>query len=358
MLLDASRAKLVGSRGEQAFAFDIDGVLVRGGNPIEGLLPIFQRLNHAFSFRVPHVFLTNGGGYAEAVRAKRLGELTRSEVSEEQIIQAHTVLQELVPSYADRPVLVLGGASESKVRTVHDVMRGYGFKNFTLASEVHSWRSDVWPFHDAPEGNLSEGRTWLKRHAEQRHHHEAVSERRFGAVIVFHDSRDWGGDIQLMCDVLRSPTGQIGTLGDDTHPQAPVFFTHEDLIWTNSFPTPRFGQGAFQLAARAVYKAASGRELQATTFGKPHRATYAFAEKKLKGFAQAQGLGAEDVADVWMIGDNPASDIAGANAFGWKSALVETGVYVPGTRAAFEPTMHARSAEQAVERILAQYNLD
>lgn len=28
-----------------------------------------------------------------------------------------------------------------------------------------------------------------------------------------------------------------------------------------------------------------------------------------------------------MVGDNPASDIAGANAAGWSSFLVKTGVY-------------------------------
>lgn len=30
---------------------------------------------------------------------------------------------------------------------------------------------------------------------------------------------------------------------------------------------------------------------------------------------------------VYMVGDYPASDIAGANAFGWESILVRTGVF-------------------------------
>lgn len=30
-----------------------------------------------------------------------------------------------------------------------------------------------------------------------------------------------------------------------------------------------------------------------------------------------------------MVGDNPESDIAGANAASWRSFLVETGVYDP-----------------------------
>lgn len=150
-----------------------------------------------------------------------------------------------------------------------------------------------------------------------------MSKVQFAAVLVFHDSRNWGQDIQYICDVLRSPTGTIGTLGDDTHEQPFLAFSHGDLLWSNGFPTPRFGQGAFQAAVRAVYEETSGRPLVATTFGKPQRLTYEYAHGLL-----AQHAGAlEDTSpiedlNVWMIGDNPASDIHGANQYGWKSALV------------------------------------
>lgn len=48
-------------------------------------------------------------------------------------------------------------------------------------------------------------------------------------MLVFHDSRDWGRDIQFMCDVLRSPRGVVGEVGDDTHKQLPLYFSHGDL---------------------------------------------------------------------------------------------------------------------------------
>ncbi len=58
-------------------------------------------------------------------------------------------------------------------------------------------------------------------------------------------------------------------------------------------------------------------------------------------------------ASVWMIGDNPASDIAGANAFGWKSALVRTGVYrdVEGPPA-HAPTILVDDVEVAVQEAI------
>lgn len=48
-----------------------------------------------------------------------------------------------------------------------------------------------------------------------------------------------------------------------------VFFSHEDLLWANDNPVPRFGQGAFSLAFRTLYKAATGKDAHAVPFGKP-----------------------------------------------------------------------------------------
>lgn len=41
-----------------------------------------------------------------------------------------------------------------------------------------------------------------------------------------------------------------------------------------------------------------------------------------------------------MVGDNPASDIAGANGYGWESILVRTGVFrgKDESEAAHKPT--------------------
>jgi len=69
--------------------------------------------------------------------------------------------------------------------------------------------------------------------------------------------------------------------------------------------------------------------------GKPHQPTYEYAEKKLNKLRKSNfGSKSSDVLKrVYMVGDNPASDIAGAvgykSPFGsqWHSALLRTGVY-------------------------------
>ena len=65
----------------------------------------------------------------------------------------------------------------------------------------------------------------------------------FQAVFVFHDSRDWGFDTQIMTDVLASPDGTVGTWKDldgDAElwkKQLPVFFSNPDLLWVRDFRT-------------------------------------------------------------------------------------------------------------------------
>lgn len=53
----------------------------------------------------------------------------------------------------------------------------------------------------------------------------------------------------------------------------------------------------------------------------------------------------------YMVGDNPASDIAGANAHGWFSILVRTGVFhdTHGEKPAYQPTVIVDDVEKGVE---------
>lgn len=63
---------------------------------------------------------------------------------------------------------------------------------------------------------------------------------------------------------------------------------------------------------------------------------------------------------IYMIGDNPASDIAGANganknsSITWRSVLVESGVYKPGTVPEHAPTTIKANVWEAIDWILSE----
>lgn len=201
---------------------------------------------------------------------------------------------------------------------------------------------------------------------------------RISGIFVFNGPRDWSLDIQVITDLLLSRSGVLGTFsdrnGDDSldnwgyqsDGQPPLFFSHQDLQWSTRYPLPRLGQGAFLAAVEGNWhKLTSGRaELRRTVIGKPSAETYAYAEMMLEkhrvGVAERGGHDRNDahLRAVYMIGDNPESDIRGANDFespngtSWVSVLVRTGVWDAvrsGGKVAHKPAVIVDDVKAAVE---------
>lgn len=109
---------------------------------------------------------------------------------------------------------------------------------------------------------------------------------------------------------------------------------------------------------------AAGVQLQKTVMGKPYQPTYEFAEKRLnahrKHLLSAAGGQLGPLKRVYMVGDNPESDIAGGNNYrspdktDWASVLVKTGVYVEGTKPAHEPRKIVEDVWDAVSWAVKQ----
>ncbi|KAK0527549.1 hypothetical protein OC834_004380 [Tilletia horrida] len=335
-----------------AFALDIDGVLKQGANVLPAALRAFDIINgnNPFRTRIPYLLLTNGGGYSEAERAQRLGKDFGLSIPVERVIQAHTVMRSLTSLYAHKPILCLGGPELPPGRA-RDVMQGYGFQDVYTAHDLLASAPSAWPFSSLSDAHKAE-----VRRAD-------FSQVNFAAIMVFHDSRDWGRDIQLIVDIIRARNGVFGTLDDDRKckpgQSVKLYFSHGDLLWQNDFPVVRYGQGAFRHACESVYEATTGTKLEYTVFGKPERLTYEYAEAVLREQIDPNDVdrewSPEERANVWMVGDNPAADILGANNWGFSSALTRTGVYrdIDGPPA-HRPTVLVDDVEQAVKMAIQQ----
>jgi len=205
---------------------------------------------------------------------------------------------------------------------------------------VLAWNRFVCPLHS----HTDEERESVKR--------ADFSSTCIAAIVVFHDPRNWVLDIQVMCDLIQSG-GVVGSpyVPDHTRGAVELIFCNPDLIWKSDFDRPRLGQGAFKEAFQGVFQALTGARYPYTQFGKPTEATYKFAEQVLRG----QLLENSSIDTVYMVGDNPESDIAGANAARWKSILVRTGVYDPRQGPpSHRPTHEVEDVEQAVQWALEQ----
>lgn len=131
-----------------------------------------------------------------------------------------------------------------------------------------------------------------------------------------------------------------------THRSFPFF---AGQIWSTDFPVPRLGQGSFKAALESVYHTLTGQHLQSTSFGKPHATTFAYADRVI-----TRQLGYKPKR-VYMVGDNPAADIKGANEYGWSSILVRTGVFRDsGNSTLYPATTVVDNVEEAVQWAINQ----
>ncbi|KAK3400650.1 HAD-like domain-containing protein [Sordaria brevicollis] len=328
-----------------AFAFDIDGVLVRGGKPIPEAIEAMKVLNgeNEYGIKVPYIFLTNGGGKSESERCADLSQQLELEVSEGQFICGHTPMRELSSRYSGS-VLVVGGEGE-KCRQVAET---YGFRDVITPGDILKANASTAPFRKLTPAELSASRDLLSRPGVGK-----LSDIVIEAVFVFADSRDWASDLQIILDIAQSKGGRLETRSETFDEGPPIFFSHNDVLWSAAHEHVRLGMGALRKIVETVFEETTGgKKLTTYAFGKPQVGTFEFAERLLQKWrAEKHGLVAgrgekRGVGTVYFVGDTPESDIRGTNAMDeksgregteWYSILVKTGVYQEGTEPRFKP---------------------
>lgn len=143
------------------------------------------------------------------------------------------------------------------------------------------------------------------------------------AIFLVNDQDKWDQRIQLICDLLSTSDGKIAKKLPEIGPKdhIPVYCTNNDLLYRGMVSLPRMTLGCFNGALKEVYKLVYKRDLELKMYGKPCALTYEYTQKHLKNLANME------IGNIYMIGDNPKSDIRGGNAAGWTTILVQTGVF-------------------------------
>ncbi|KAL1532783.1 hypothetical protein AAHA92_32752 [Salvia divinorum] len=308
-------------------AFDIDGVILHGANPIGNSRRALRKFyNHSGSLKIPFLFLTNGGGIPESRRALELSDILGVKILPSQVMQGHSPFSTLLKRY-ENEFIVATGKGEPAV-----VMSEYGFKRVVSLDEYASHFSNIDPvaqykrWTTIQESNCS-------KHSEKIIHHDYS--KNVKAVFVVSDPVDWGRDIQVICDILTSG----GIPGEKNWHQPPLYFAADDLQYQAAFSSKRLGMGAFRIALESVFNRIHDKPLEFTCFGKPNPFVFRKAETILAHLLQTCCLGdvvtgngdssSPSFRTLYMVGDNPLVDIKGAQQAGypWFSILTRTGVF-------------------------------
>lgn len=301
-LATAAGSRSFASQGKGTFGvvFDVDGVLLRGKQPVPGAREVLEDLKKN---DIPFAIMTNGGGYLEAKKAKQISEIVGTKIPEEHVCLSHTPMRQLAEKHGDDLVLAIGKDCDE----LHAVMTNYGFKNVVTAGQLHSHFPKMYPD--------------LKVVGDYPHNGRFEKER-FGAVFVLIDPIYWGRELQVTMDVLCSQEGRFGQDAGKQH--VPLYSACSDFQYVGEFHLPRYGAGAFRAVMEDLYFRTTGHHLEQTLFGKPEKTSFNYAEKLIDGQHA-------NVERLYMIGDNPVTDIKGANNAGgrWKSIMTLTGMH-PG----------------------------
>lgn len=366
-----------------AFAFDIDGVIVRGPQTIPEASEALKMLNgdNKYNITVPYIFVTNGGGRSEQARCEDLTRRLGIEVTKEQVIQGHTPMRDLVDIHKN--VLVVGGIGDA----CRNVAKEYGFKNVFTPLDIMKWKPSITPYHNLTSEELA---------VAQEHDFSKIP---IDGILVFADSRNWAADQQIILDLLLSKKGVLGTLSTTFDEGPSIYFAHSDFIWSTDYGQSRYGMGALQVSIAALYREHTGLEFNPVRFGKPQRGTFKFADKVLTNWRKdvlEENLSGPESADgknnsvfdsddsddddddddneepltfnnmkaipklelklppastVYFVGDTPESDIRFANSHdaSWHSILVKTGVYQEGQVPKYKPKHTCDNVLEAVK---------
>ncbi|NXE65072.1 HDHD5 hydrolase, partial [Calcarius ornatus] len=274
------------------FLFDVDGVLVRGSQPVPAARRAFQRLaDGGGRLRVPVVFLTNAGNCLRSDKARELSQALGLQVSPEQVILSHSPLQ-LFSQFHQRCMLVAGQGP------VEENARKYPLCPVCLCVLLKG---------PAPAPALAL--------AQRLKHKETQSSQNLAGVILFGEPVRWETSLQLIADVLLSNGNPGAELQDVPYPHLPILACNMDLLWMAEAKMPRFGHGTFLLCLESIYKKVTGKELKyEALIGKPSPVTYRYAQYLIQQQAEKQGWKAP-IRRLYAVGDNPMSDVYGANLY-------------------------------------------
>ncbi|XP_034393841.1 haloacid dehalogenase-like hydrolase domain-containing 5 isoform X1 [Cyclopterus lumpus] len=275
--------------------FDIDGVLVRGRQPIPAAKKAFEKLvDSRGQFVVPVVFVTNAGNCLRQTKADQLAHILGIPITQDQVILSHSPLR-MFKKFHDKCVLVSGQGP------VLEIAKNVGFNNvisvdmlresFPLLDMVDHNRRPKLP--SSLVGNLP----------------------KVEAVVLFGEPIRWETHLQLIVDILLTNGNLSSVHQPQKMPHLPLLACNMDLMWMAEAHSPRFGHGTFLVCLENIYKKITGKTLKyEALMGKPSELTYHFAEYLIRSQAM-QRQWKLPVTSLYAIGDNLMTDIYGANLY-------------------------------------------
>lgn len=285
-------------KGKFGFFFDIDGVFLRGKSILPEARSAFELMfDRRQKWKVPAVFVTNAGGMLKRDKAEQLSELFGVKVHANQVVMCHSPLRQFV-EYHHKHVLVVGQGP------VKMIARNLGFSNVTTIEDL----MNQYPRLNVVD--MKRRRSPICAFEEYNHPIEAI--------LMFNEPLQWEVSLQLLLDILLTggqPYKKDNNRDIKGQQHIPILACNMDLVWMAESPLPRIGHGAFLLCMESLYEKLTDQPVKYKALvGKPSEITYRHAERVLNAHAENIGI-KPPLKRIYCVGDNPETDIMGANLY-------------------------------------------
>jgi len=114
--------------------------------------------------------------------------------------------------------------------TLNFAYDSYGFHQVYTVHDLQAYAPPSFPYASLPSDQKDAVKVGVFILIYQRVDFSKVN---FAAILVFHDSREWGRDIQYAIDIMRADHGIFGTVLTNkelkSRSPVPIFFSHGDF---------------------------------------------------------------------------------------------------------------------------------
>ena len=323
--------------------FDLDGVIYRSGpsgkKPVGESVKAIRELSKR---KIPFCFVTNSTGSTEDEKAKMLSKILGLNIESSRVFMATSPMRDLAKRFGKKRVLVLADGEEQ----TNKLATAFGFQNYVTLREYVNIRPALMPYWKKKKQIESVKSTTTK-----------TPEKISAIFVASEPNADWFSSLQVLLDIVTSNGETIEAFGgsvSDTQ-VVEIFFGNPDFSYPATHSVPRLTCGAFRTCLESLYNRTTGRTLKSVCLGKPERHVFQSAFGSLVRQSNTPG----DFDTVYMVGDNPASDIRGANRMGapWESVLVLTGKSERNSKE--NPAMHVKmNVFEAVKMALREHGGD
>ncbi|KAL0237145.1 hypothetical protein PCE1_000542 [Barthelona sp. PCE] len=319
------------NRTDFGVILDLDGVLVKGNERIARSNEAYSLLHSVLGNNL--IMMTNSGRGVPEYKANTIKRITGlNTIAPERLFLCHSPIRLLIEQGFNGVACITGECCP------YEIAEHHGLRAIST-EDIKLLYPDLCPLDPVVDRTVDDIPYNIKETGEK-----------IEAVFMVNDTSKFF-DIQIIVDILLTDGDVYGARvhkhGYSGPQKVKLYVANPDLHYKGTHSENRMTVGSFMRCVEAIWNQYTDKPLEWEGLGKPCSLAYENC---------SSAIGNIDPKRLYMVGDNPESDIRGGNAAGMNTILVRTGCYTEDMELdeGSTPTIIVDDLYAAVEYIFEQ----